>query len=142
MVTVNPYLNFPGNTEEAFEFYKSVFGGNFIALQRFRDTPEAKRLPEHLRDKIMHISLPLGNGNILMGTDAMEEMGHRITAGTNFYLSIAAESEAEAEIFFTRLSCGGRISVPLKKAFWGAYFGLFTDRYGTQWMVNYDYAQG
>jgi len=139
MPSINPYLNFNGNTEEAFKFYRSVFGTNFITVQRFRDTPEESRLPESVRDKIMHISLPIGNGNILMGTDALEEMGHPLTVGNNFSLSLSANSEEEADRYFNALSKGGKISVPLEKAFWGAYFGAFTDRFGIQWMINYDY---
>jgi PhnB protein len=141
MATINPYLNFPGQTEEAFNFYKSIFGGEFITLQRFRDTPEADKVPPAAKDKIMHVSLPIGNGNILMGTDALEELGHPVTIGNNFQLSISVESEVEAEKFFNSLSAGGKITVPLEKTFWGAYFGMFTDKFGIQWMVNYDYNQ-
>jgi len=89
MVTLNPYLNFPGNAEEAFNFYKSVFGGEFTAVQRFKDTPEADKVPPADADKIMHIALPIGKGNILMATDAVESMGQKLTPGNNFYLSIA-----------------------------------------------------
>jgi len=141
MATINPYLNFKGNTEEAFNFYKSVFGGEFITLQRFKDTPEADRVKPADREKIMHISLPIGKGNILMATDALESMGHPLTVGNNFSLSISADSEKEADKFFNGLSAGGRITVPLAKAFWGAYFGMLIDKFGIQWMVNYDYNQ-
>lgn len=139
MVAVNPYLNFNGTTEEAFNFYKSVFGGEFITLQRFNDTPEADRVPAKDRNKIMHVALPIGKGNILMGTDALESMGHPLTVGNNFYMSISADSEKEADKYFYALSAGGRITVPIEKAFWGAYFGMFTDKFGIQWMINYDY---
>ena len=88
MATINPYLNFPGNTEDAFNFYKSVFGGEFVTLQRFKDTPEAGRIPEKDKDKIMHVSLPIGKGNTLMGTDAVESMGHKLTVGNNIQISI------------------------------------------------------
>lgn len=141
MAAVNPYLNFNGTTEEAFNFYRSVFGGEFITLQRFSDTPEADRIAVADRDKIMHVALPIGNGNILMGTDALESMGHPLTVGNNFYMSISADSEEEADKYFNALSPGGKITMPLEKAFWGAYFGMFTDRYGIQWMINYDYNQ-
>ncbi|HUQ96567.1 MAG TPA: VOC family protein [Chitinophagaceae bacterium] len=137
MATINPYLNFSGNTEEAFLFYKSVFGGEFRMIQRFKDTPEASRVPEHEQEKIMHIALPVGN-NILMGTDALESMGHTITPGTNFSISIDAKSEAEANQLFTGLAAGGHIAVPIEKMFWGAYFGMLTDKFGLQWMVNFD----
>ncbi len=139
MATINTYLNFNGNTEEAFSFYKSVFGGEFAALQRFRDTPEAGNIPESERDMIMHVSLPIGKGNVLMGTDALESMGQKLIAGNNFSISINAESKAEADKLFKGLSAGGKIEMPLADAFWGAYFGMFADKFGIQWMVNYEY---
>lgn len=138
MPVLNPYLNFPGNTEEAFNFYRSVFGGEFIVVQRFGDTPESGRVPENEKDKIMHIALPIGKGNILMATDALASMGHTITQGTNFHLSIDADSEAQTNTLFAALAKGGKITVPLAKMFWGAYFGMCTDKFGVQWMVNYD----
>ena len=141
MATVNPYLNFNGNTEEAFNFYKSVFGGEFITVQRFKDTPEADKIAEADRDKIMHIALPIGKGTILMATDALESMGHPLTVGNNFYMSVNANSEKEADKLFKSLSAGGRVTIPIEKAFWGAYFGMFTDKFGIQWMINYDYNQ-
>ena len=141
MATLNPYLNFNGNTEEAFNFYKSVFGGEFITLQRFRDTPEANKIPANEQDKIMHVALPIGPGNILMATDALESMGQKLVAGNNITLSINADSEAEADKLFNALAVGGQVSMPLEKAFWGAYFGMLTDQFGIQWMVNYDYKQ-
>ncbi len=141
MATMNPYLNFKGNTEEAFNFYKSVFGGEFMTLQRFKDTPAADKIPANEKAKIMHVALPIGKGNVLMGTDALESMGQKLTIGNNFYISINAESKEEAEKLFNGLSAGGKIEMPLQDAFWGAYFGMFTDKFGIQWMVNYDYNQ-
>eukprot|EP01133_Synstelium_polycarpum_P013451 gene13451-15853_t len=138
MKNLNPYLNFKGNTEEAFNFYKSVLGGEFLTIQRFKDTPEADRVSEEEGNKIMHISLKLDNGTLLMATDALESMGHFITQGSNFHLSLDAESKAEADELFKGLSQGGKITIPLEKMFWGAYFGMLTDRFGIQWMVNYD----
>ena len=137
MATLNPYLNFMGNTEEAFNFYKSVFGGEFTVLQRMKDTPQADQLPEPDRNKIMHIALPVGS-NTLMGTDMIESMGHKMTTGNNFSLSLSPESESETEKLFKALSAGGKIDMPLEKAFWGAYFGMCTDKFGIQWMVNFD----
>ncbi len=137
MATLNPYLNFPGNTEEAFNFYKSVFGGNFAALVRFKDTPEGKRVPDGEKDKIMHVALPIGEGNILMATDALDSMGHKLMFGNNLHISIQAGSKEEAERLFNGLSRGGNVIVPLGDASWG-YFGMFKDRFGVQWMVNYD----
>jgi|SRR6266513_2650884 len=139
MATINPYLNFPGNTEDAFNFYKSVFGGEFAMLQRFKDTPEAGRVPEKDKDKIMHVSLPIGKGNTLMGTDAVESMGHKLTVGNNIQISISPDSEEETKKIFNALSAGGKVEVPLDKMFWGALFGMFTDKFGIKWMVNYDY---
>jgi len=140
MATLNPYLNFPGNTEEAFNFYKSVFGGEFAGgIFRFKDTPEAEKLGKSEREKVMHIALPIGKGNMLMATDALESMGHKVTPGTNFHLSIEAESKDEAEKIFNSLSKGGKVTMPIADAFWGAYFGMLTDKFGMQWMVNYTY---
>ncbi len=141
MATVNPYLNFNGNTEEAFNFYKSVFGGEFTALQRFGDTPpcpEAGELSASDREKVMHVSLPIGKGSILMATDTLESMGRSLKAGNNFSISINAESEEEANELFNGLSVGGEVIMPISNAFWGALFGMLTDKFGIQWMVNYD----
>lgn len=137
MKTVNPYLNFPGTAEAAFTFYKSIFGGEFTSLQRFKDTPEASRIPPGEAEKIMHISLPLGKDNILMATDALESMGHPLTVGNNYHLTLEAESEEEANKLFSGLSGGGKVSMPMAKMFWGAYFGMTTDKFGVQWMINY-----
>jgi len=139
MATINPYLNFKGNAEEAFNFYKSVFGGDFLTLQRFKDTPQAGNVKPEEADKIMHVALPIGKGNILMATDALESMGHPLTIGNNYHISISTESEEETNKIFNALSAGGKVTVPLDKMFWGAYFGMFTDKFGVQWMVNYDY---
>lgn len=142
MPKVNTYLNFPGNTEEAFNFYKSVFGGEFIGgINRFKDTPEAENLSEEDGEKIMHVALPVGDGNMLMGTDALESMGQSLTMGNNMHISIHPESREETERLFNGLSEGGEISVDLHEAFWGAYFGSFTDKFGVHWMANYDESQ-
>ena len=137
MTNINPYLNFNGNTEEAFNFYKSVFGTEFSALQRFQDAPEAEKLSSADRQKIMHVALPVGTGNVLMATDALESMGQTLLVGNNFYIAIHPDSEAEATRLFDRLSVGGRVTMPLQKTFWGAYFGMFADKFGIQWMINY-----
>ena len=137
MATLNPYLNFAGNTEEAFTFYRSVFGGDFTTLQRFKDTPEAGRVPEKEKDMLMHVSLPVGKGNSLMATDALDSMGHKLIVGNNIQLSLEAESKDEAEKLFKGLSAGGKVTMPLKDTFWGAYFGMLVDRFGIQWLVNY-----
>lgn len=139
MATLNPYLNFKGNTEEAFNFYKSVFGGEFITIQRFKDTPEGPKLSAADQEKIMHIALPIGNGNILMATDAVESMGQKLEVGNNVHLSLSTESEEETKKLFNAISADGKVTIPLDKMFWGAYFGMCTDKFGVQWMVNYDY---
>ncbi len=139
MKKINPYLNFNGNTEEAFNFYKSVFDGEFLMIHRFKDTPEAGTTEAKDKDKIMHISLAIGKQNILMGTDALESKGHKVSAGNNFHLSINTDSEDETRTLFKRLSEGGTITVPLDKMFWGDYFGMCTDKFGIQWMVTYSY---
>lgn len=141
MLSINPYLNFQGNTEEAFNFYKSVFGSEFVMLQRFSDTPHGAALPEHERNKIMHVALPIGQNLILMGTDGLESMGQKVSPGNNFSLAIGPSSEAEAEDIFKKLSEGGQVTMPLEKTFWNAYFGMLKDKFGIQWMVNYDYGQ-
>ena len=139
MATINPYLNFPGNTEEAFNFYRSVFGGEFTIVMRYKDMPEGSdNLSAEDREKLMHISLPIGNGNILMGTDAMGSMGQSLTVGNNFVLSISTKSEAETDKIFNGLSAGGQVTMPLQQTFWSPYFGMLTDKFGIQWMVNYD----
>ncbi|MEO6330344.1 MAG: VOC family protein [Ginsengibacter sp.] len=140
MATLNPYLNFNGNTEEAFNFYKSVFGGEFAMLQRFKDVPQAGDTPEGEKEKIMHIALPVGKVNMLMGTDTPESMG-QLTFGNNLSLSLSTESEEETNKIFNALAAGGNITMPLDKMFWGAYFGMLTDKFGIHWMVNYDYDQ-
>ena len=136
MATVNTYLNFNGNTEEAFNFYRSAFGGEFTMVQRMKDTPEPDKIPEKDREKIMHIALPIG-GNILMGTDVLESMP-QVTFGTNSSICITPDSEEQAKQLFDGLSAGGQIGMPLEKMFWGALFGFFTDKFGVQWMVNYE----
>ncbi len=138
MTTVNPYLNFPGTTEEAFKFYRSVFGGDFTTVLRFKDTPVAARVPDQEKEKIMHIALPIGNGNVLMATDALESMGHTLTMGNNVQLSLSLESKDQTQKLFGGLSAGGNVLQPLQDTFWGAYFGMVKDRFGVQWMLSYD----
>lgn len=140
MAAINSYLNFKGNTEEAFNFYKAAFGGEFSVLQRFNDTPHADNMPADQRDKIMHISLPISSG-VLMGTDVVGPMADSFVQGNNISLSVQTGSEAETDQLFHALSEGGTVIMPLEKAFWGAYFGMFTDRFGINWMLNYDYNQ-
>jgi PhnB protein len=137
MVTVNPYLNFNGNTEDAMNFYKSVFGTEFITLQRFKETPFGQQMPPADQEKIMHIALPIGSNAILMATDALESMGQKHMPGNNFSMAISPDSEEDATKFFNALAGGGTITMPMEKMFWGAYFGALVDKFGVQWMVNY-----
>lgn len=136
MTVLNPYLNFPGNTEEAFNFYRSVFGGEFTGgIRRFRGTPGLE-LPEEDLDKIMHIALPIGD-SILMGTDALESLGQKVNFGNNSYICIQPESKEEADRIFKELSEGGEMEMPLEEQDWGAYFGCFIDKFGVKWMIAF-----
>lgn len=137
MPSINPYLNFPGNTEEAFTFYQSVFGGA-LYIMRFSDTPQSGEIPTALKDKVMHASLPIGKNNYLMATDAIEEMGFSLTQGNNYYVCISPDSKEEADRFFNGLAEGGKVNMPLQDMFWGAYYGDLTDKFGIKWMVNYE----
>ncbi|MDY0342671.1 MAG: VOC family protein [Lentimicrobium sp.] len=135
MAKINPYLNFDGNTEEAFHFYKSVFGGEFIFLQRMKETPDGNKLKPEEQNLIMHIALPIGE-NILMGSDIVESMGHRLRVGNNTFISVSIQTAEEAERIFNQLSADGLVHMPLQKTFWNAYFGILTDKFGIQWMVD------
>jgi PhnB protein len=142
MASISPYLTFNGNCEEAFNFYKSVFGGEFPYVGRFKDMPASPNyppVPESEGNKIMHISLPISKETVLMGSDSSEAFGKATVAGSNFSISINTESEEEARRLFNGLSAGGTVTMPLDKTFWGALFGMFVDKFGIQWMVNYDY---
>jgi len=140
MATINPYINFSGNTEEAFNFYKSVFGGEFAAVMRFGDSPGCDQMPiaEGDKNKIMHIALPIGNENVLMATDMLESMGPKLEEGNNFSISFSADSREEADKIFKGLADGGKEEMPLADAFWGAYFGMLQDKFGIRWMVSHD----
>lgn len=137
MATINTYLNFNGNTEEAFTFYKAAFGGEFAVVMRFGDTPGCEEMPATDKNKIMHIALPIG-GNMLMGTDVPETM-EQVKNGTSMSISINTDSEQQTRDLFAKLSEGGKIQMPLDDMFWGALYGMFTDKFGIQWMINYEY---
>lgn len=139
MAAVNPYLTFSNNCAEAFDFYKSVFGNEFLTRMLFSDIPDSKYDAKE-GNKVMHVALPIGQGTILMGSDSPAEFG-QLREGDNLSIAISAASEEEAKKLFNGLSAGGKVTMPLEKAFWGALFGMFTDKYGVQWMVNYDYEQ-
>jgi len=136
------YLNFPGNTEEAFNFYRSVFGGEFSGkgIQRFGDVPAVEGHPpmsEADKKLIIHIELPITGGHILMATDAPASMGFTLTTGNNMHISLEPESREEATRIFNALSAGGVVTMPLEDMFFGSYFGSCTDKYGINWMMNY-----
>ncbi|MFH1001262.1 MAG: VOC family protein [Bacteroidota bacterium] len=138
MTTINPYLTFEGNCEEAFHFYKSVFGGEFPYVGKFKDMPENPDYPISKADKekIMHISLPISKETVLMGSDSSEAFGKATSIGNNFSISINTDTVEEVTRIYNALSNGGSIKMPLNKTFWGAYFGMFTDKFGIHWMVN------
>lgn len=140
MTTVNTYLTFKGNCEEAFNFYKAAFGGEFAHVGRFKDMPQDDpncKVDEAEHNNIMHISLPIGN-TVLMGSDAGGEWAKGITVGNNFSVSINTDSQEEADRLFNTLSTNGQITMPMNKTFWDSYFGMFTDKFGIQWMVSFD----
>jgi PhnB protein len=136
MAIINPYLNFNGNTEEVFNFYRSVFGGEFVMLQRMKDVPGMDNLPEAEKDKLMHVSLPVGK-SILMGTDVPGSMPPAVN-GTSVSLCISTGSREENEAWFHALAAGGTVQMPLEDMFWGDYFGMVTDRFGIQWMLSFN----
>lgn len=143
MKSVNPYLNFNGNAEEAFNFYKSIFGGEFQAVQRLSDmpdTPGMPPMPESESKKIVHISLPIGKGNTLMASDVFDVFGQPKAEGNNVHQSLEAESKEEADKIFEALSKGGSITMPLAIQFWGSYYGMLTDKFGIQWMMSFNSA--
>lgn len=137
MRTMHPYLNFDGKAEEAFNFYKSVLGGEFIFFKKMSDAPNADELPENERNRVMHVALPINEHTILMASDCMPSAGHVIKEGNNMYVHLAAESRADADQLFNGLSAGGTIEMPMEDMFWGDYFGSFKDKFGIQWMINF-----
>jgi PhnB protein len=140
MARVSTYLNFERSTEEAFNFYKSVFGTEFEGeLMRMGDTPlqeGALELSAEDKQLVMHVALPILNGHVLMGTDAPKSMGFTMNFGNNMYIMLEPDTRAEADRLYEKLSEGGKIEMPLQVMFWGDYFGSFTDRFGIQWMIN------
>jgi PhnB protein len=140
MARTSTYLNFMGKTEEAFLFYKSIFKTEFASpIHRMRDVPAAPGMPElgeKEKDLVMHVELPIVGGHVLMGTDALESMGHSLTFGNNFSINLEPDTREEAQRLFTALAQGGKVTMDLQDMFWGAYFGTLVDQYGVQWMVN------
>jgi PhnB protein len=140
MANVSTYLNFSRNTEEAFNFYKSVFGGEFTGgINRFRDIPPSDDMPplaEADKDLVMHIELPITAGHKLMGTDAPESMGFKMNFGNNVHINLGLDTRAETDRLFKALSAGGQVTMEPQDMFWGDYFGSCVDKYGVQWMFN------
>ncbi len=138
MALINPHINFNGNAEEAFNFYKSVFGGEFATVMRFKDMAGPENpVAKHEENKIMHIALPIGK-NILMANDVPEILGRTNENENRSKISISAESKEEADRLFSGLSAGGHIEGPIGDSPWGSYFGCFRDKYGIEWMVDFD----
>lgn len=135
-MSLSTYLTFDGNCREAFEFYRSVFGGEFTAFQTFAAAPLDMPVPEAEKDRVMHVSLPIGS-SVLMGSDSASGFGPPVVVGNNFSIAIEAESRAHCDEVFGKLSAGGKVLMPLQETFWGAYYGLWTDKFGINWMANY-----
>jgi PhnB protein len=140
MGSTSTYLNFAGSTEEAFTFYKSVFGTEFVGeIMRHGDVPLPEGTPplsEDVKNQVINVALPILGGHILMGTDVPESMGITLTPGNNVYICLHPETRSEADRLFAALSAGGTVTQPMGEMFWGDYFGTLTDRFGIQWMID------
>ena len=138
MIKINPYLTFDGTCEAAFNFYKSIFGGEFQFIGKFKDMPENSEypVPDSEKEKIMHVSLPISKETTLMGSDSSEAFGHAEIQGNNFSISVYSDSVEEITKIYNALSEGGKIRMKLSKTFWGSWFGQLTDKFGIHWMVN------
>lgn len=139
MASINPHINFNGNAEEAFNFYKSVFGGDFVKVVRFKDlaSPEMP-IDKKEENKIMHIALPIGKHSLLMANDVPEFLGRTNENENRSKIVISAETKEEADKLFNGLSSGGTVEMPIADSPWGSYFGMFRDKYGIEWMVDFD----
>ena len=139
MASLHTYLTFNGDCEKAFEFYKSVFGGEFESMSRFSEMPDDPKfqVADEDKDKIMHVSLAIGSGSVLMGSDTAGEMAKHFKQGNNFSISFDADSREEADKYFSELSTDGQVIMPMNSTFWGSYFGMLTDSFGVQWMVSF-----
>lgn len=143
MASVNTYLNFPRNTEDAFNFYKTVFGTEFKepGIMRFGDIPpsdDMPPIPDEDKNLVMHIALPIFNGHVIMGTDAPESMGFKLKMGNNVYISLHPDTRKETDELFRKLSTGGIVEQELQEMFWGDYYGSCSDKFGVHWMFNCD----
>ncbi len=140
MLKLHTYLNFSGNTEEAFNFYKSVFGGQFASVTRFKDMPiQGMTIPGQDENKMMHISLPVGKDDMIMASDVLESRGQKLMVGNNVAIMISPDSKDEADRVFKALSAGGKVEMAIANQPWGDYYGGLIDKFGIRWMVNYAY---
>ena len=139
MATATPYLLFSGNCEEAFNHYKSVFGGEFSGINRYKEMPpqEGEKIPDAYAEQIMHMALPLSKTSFLLGSDS-HPTAPKIKMGNNFSISINTASKADADKFFKGLSSGGTVKMPMEQTFWGDYFGMCEDKFGVHWMIGYN----
>lgn len=143
MPAINVYLNFDGDCEAAFNFYKSVFGGEFTYIGKFKDMPSQEGmslLSEDEGNRVMHVALPISKETILMGSDTGGEWASSFKQGNNFSISISADSKDNADLLFSGLSDGGQVTMPMADTFWGDYFGMFVDKFGINWMISYNTA--
>lgn len=136
MIKTNVYMNFNGNCEEAFTHYKNVFGKEISFIYRYKDVPSEQAIPEHLAEKLMHISIQLSEETMLMGADVAPEFGQTANFGNNISIYVDAENKDEADRIFAGLSDNGTITMPIQNTFWGAYFGACIDKFGVNWMVS------
>jgi PhnB protein len=141
MQNIDIYLHFNGNSEEAFSFYKSIFGGEFITAQRYKDMPGGDKMSSADQEKMMHISLQVTPATMLMATDILAKDDKELQQGNNFHICLQADSEKEADNLFASLAEDGMIEMPMNKTFWGAYFGMCKDKFGLLWMINFAYPQ-
>jgi PhnB protein len=141
MINTDIYLHFNGQSEEALKFYRSVFGGEFIIAQRYRDMAGSDKMSEGDRDRMMHISLKITPATTLMASDLPSSDDKSLRPGNNFHICLQAETEKEANKLFQTLSRDGKVEMPMNKTFWGAYFGMVEDKFGVHWMINFTYAK-
>jgi PhnB protein len=137
MPRVSTYLNFAGTTEAAFDFYRQVFGTEYLMpLQRFSDIPDQPPMSDADRQGVLHVELPILAGHVLMGTDAPGSMGFTVVQGNNVHINLEPDTRDEADRLYAALSAGGSVEMPLQEMFWGGYYASFTDRFGLHWMIN------
>ena len=139
-MSLSTYINFNGNCREAFEFYRSVFGGEFAVMETFRNGPSDMGMPDDELDNIMHVSFPIGS-SVLMGSDMPSTFGPPVKQGNNFSISYSATSREESDDLFGKLAKGGAVSMPMQDMFWGSYFGSCTDKFGINWQINFEVSE-